>query len=127
MKQKRDKMIAGGNKRPSVIEIESSGEKPGRNPVKARKSTRGTSDISIKLDGERYEESPTGDLVLSPPRVGELIPASKIMGTGFSFRDNLRRKLVDILIDKVKNPYLCLRSSQTKREVLVDLALRIEN
>lgn len=128
MKKKRDKLIQGGNKPLNVVEIDDSPVKP-KKQTTARKSSRASTDISIRLDGEAYEEAASGEIILSKPKTHALIPASQIMATGFSFRDNLRRKLVDTLIEKVKNPYLVhgLKKNFTGREVLVDLALRIEN
>jgi hypothetical protein len=44
-------------------------------------------------------------------------------------RDTMRRRLVEILYDRVKNPYITggISNSLLKQEVLIDRALRIEN
>jgi hypothetical protein len=115
MRAMREKLIGGGQKTQDamykgheVVEIEDSPQKPKRAPA-ARRTTRGSTtnnEITIRLDGEAYEEVSSKEIELTEPSSKELIPASQISNTGYLFRDNLRRKLVDILMEKTKNPYL---------------------
>ena len=55
--------------------------------------------------------------------------ASDIANTGMITRDTMRRRLVEILYERVKNPSITsgISKSLIMPEVLIDRALRIEN
>ena len=78
MKVKRGKLISGGQKilddLKEVYEIKDSPEKPPKRGAVPRRQTRTSTEISVRMDGEPYEEVPVQEKDESEAK--ELIPAS---------------------------------------------------